>query len=58
MSTYTLWCLIEGYKTLFKVMIPINSDIDDLRKEIKEKKSNLFQEVDASDLILWKVRYF
>jgi len=39
-------------------MIPINSDIDDLRKEIKEKKSNLFQEVDASDLVLWKVHYF
>jgi crinkler effector protein len=58
MSTYSLWCPIEGDKTPFKVMIPINSDIYDLKEEIKKERSNFLQKVDASDLILWKVRYF
>jgi crinkler effector protein len=58
MSTYSLWCLIEGEKDLFKVMIPINSDVYDLKEEIKKTQSNFLQKVDASGLILWKVRYF
>jgi crinkler effector protein len=52
MSTYTLWCPIEGEKNLFKVMILINGDIYDLKEEIKEKRNNLLQKVDAIDLIL------
>ncbi len=57
MSTHTLWYLIEGGKDLFKVMMPINSDIHDLKCKIKEQNSNL-QKIYAHDLILWKVRYF
>jgi hypothetical protein len=55
---YTLWCFIEGAKTVFKVDIPIDSDIDDLKDSIKQKSSPHLDKFDAADLILWKVCYF
>ena len=58
MATNTLWCLIEGDKTMFKVTIPIDSDIDVLKDKIKQKKSHRLEQFDAAELILWKACYF
>jgi len=61
-TAHELWCLIEGTTTPtptpFSIDISPGASIDKLKDMIKEKKKNLFQRVDASDLILWKVRYF
>jgi Crinkler effector protein N-terminal domain len=57
-STYTLLCLIDGDKNPFKVIIPIDSDIDGLKDSIKQKCSPMLEKFDAADLILWKVCYF
>ncbi|KAI0297393.1 hypothetical protein BC826DRAFT_165340 [Russula brevipes] len=54
MSTYNLWCLIEG-KTPFLVTALSTMPISVLKKVIKEENSNLLQKVDAPNLILWKV---
>lgn len=52
----TLWCLIEGESTPFKVMAHLNTDINDLKKVVREERKNgALRNVDASDLILWKV---
>jgi hypothetical protein len=59
MSTpYTLWCFIDGSKTAFKVNIPIDSDIDDLKDSIKQKRSRFLDKFDAASLVLWMVCYF
>ena len=52
LSTYTLWCLIDGDKTPFSVIIPIDSYIDDLKDSIKQKCSQMLEKFDAKDLIL------
>jgi Crinkler effector protein N-terminal domain len=57
-STYTLWCLIDGDEIPFKVIIPIDSDIDDLKKNIKQTCSPMLEKFAAKGLILWKVCYF
>jgi hypothetical protein len=57
-STYTLWCLIDGDKTLFKVFIPIDGDIDDLKDSIKQKRSPDLDKFSAANLTLWRVCYF
>ena len=57
-STYTIWCLIEGTKSVFKVNIPINADIDDLKDGIKQKSSPYLDKSSAAELILRKVCYF
>jgi len=57
-TPFKLWCLIEGTTTPFSVTASPDVDIDELKKMIQGEKKNLFQRVDASDLILWKVRYF
>ena len=57
-STYTLWCLIDGDKTPFRVIIPIDNYIDDLKDSIKQKCSPNLDKFAAKDLILWKVCYF
>ena len=43
---------------MFKVMIPIDSDIDDLKDKIKEKGIHSSKDILAIDLVLWKVCYF
>jgi Crinkler effector protein N-terminal domain len=54
----TLWCLVEGKSNIFKVKIPVNADIADLKKQIKkEREETVFRDVDPYDLVLWKVRY-
>ena len=57
MSTYKLWCLIDGDKTVFCVVIPMNEDISNLKESIKEKdKNGVLSNVDAKALTLRKVR--
>jgi hypothetical protein len=58
MSSTYIWCFIGGGETAFKVKIPIDSDIDDLKNTIKQRRSRLLDKFDAADLILWKVCYF
>ena len=56
-DTYTLGCLIDGDKFVFKVEVPIDGLIDKLKDNIKEKRSRYLEKFDAADLTLWKVCY-
>ncbi|RHZ77089.1 hypothetical protein Glove_186g10 [Diversispora epigaea] len=53
----TLVCLVYGdlTKKAFKVNIEKNESVYYLKTKIKEKKSNLFANVDANEIVLWKV---
>jgi Crinkler effector protein N-terminal domain len=57
-TTYSLWCSVEGDCTLFLVNVSPTIFVGELQKIIKKEKSNVLQRVDASNLALWKVRYF
>ena len=57
-DTYTLWCLIDGDKSVFTVEVPIDGLIDKLKVNIKERRSRYLEKFDAKDLTLWKVCYF
>ena len=57
-ENYNLWCLIDGDSTPFKVSCTSNTDINDLKKLIhKAHERQLLHNVDATNLVLWKVRY-
>ena len=56
-TNYTLWCYVEGDKTLFPVVSPSTTSMGILKKLIKEENSNFLQGVDAKDLTLFKVGY-
>ena len=52
----TLWCLIESESAPFQVTAPVYASIYDLKVLVHEKcKNGALRNVDASDLILWKV---
>jgi len=53
----TLICLIYGDLTekAFEVKIEKNKSVSLLKEKIKDKNSNLFDGVDAKDIVLWKV---
>ena len=56
MSQLTLWYLVERDATPFEVTAPVNANINRLKELVHEKRKNgVFSNVDASDLILWKV---
>jgi hypothetical protein len=55
--SYKIWCLVEGDKNPFSIIVPSTIFIGELQKAIKKERSNVFQRVDASDVTLWKVRY-
>jgi hypothetical protein len=58
MSNTTLWCLVEGDTTYFRIVTPPTTSIDELKELIKIKKENtLSLKVDASNLNLWKACY-
>jgi hypothetical protein len=57
-TTYQLWCIVEGNNNPFSIIASSTTYVDDLREKVKVENSNLLREVDASDLTLWKVRYF
>jgi hypothetical protein len=58
MSTLSLNCLLvnDDSTQVFTVKIPKPDNISILKKLIKEEKARLLAHLDASDLILWKVR--
>ena len=51
-----LWCfIIEGNSTALWV-IPLGETIDELKHLVwKKGKNGIFRDVDAADLVLWKV---
>ena len=51
----TLWCLLEGTSTAFKVSVSLNEDVDDLKDKIVDKKRNRFKDIDANELQIFKV---
>jgi len=52
----TLWCLVKGDTSLFKVETTPEHDIADLKALIQEERKNgVLGRVDATDLVLWKV---
>jgi hypothetical protein len=58
MATYTLWCLIEGDKSVFEVTIPVDSNIYHLQEKIKQATYHQLEKFPTKDLTLWKVCYF
>jgi hypothetical protein len=53
----TLTCLIEGDSSPFIVKPTVDMSIMELRKLIQdERKNGVLRNVDAADLMLWKVR--
>ena len=56
-TSYKLWRSIEGEIQAFSVTAPSDLFISHLKERIKAKKENTLRSVDASNLILWKVRY-
>ncbi|PKC61493.1 hypothetical protein RhiirA1_524304 [Rhizophagus irregularis] len=58
MSNITLSCLIQGTSLdkYFKITIDKNNEISDLKEIIWNKNKNTFYNIDANNLILWKVQ--
>jgi len=54
----TLWCLVEGDNAPFPISISPTAYIGVLKQYIKKDKEITLQKVDASNVNLWKVRYF
>ena len=52
----TCWIIGEEIRRDFTVSINNNQDVDDLKQAMKEKRHFALQNIDASDLMLWKVR--
>jgi len=50
-----LRCLIHGEFTAFKVTLPLDNDVSDLKDIIHNKGVNVRKDVLAKDLLLWKV---
>ena len=55
----TPWCLVDGDSMVFDVTAPANVSISRL-KELVQKKGDrgILRDVDAKDLVLWKVSIF
>src|SRR4051812_7642429 len=53
----TLFCLVHGdlVEHVFKICIDKDSDVADLKDEIKKKKSPKFDDIPADELTLWQV---
>jgi hypothetical protein len=58
-NSYTLRCVIlnepPGLPSVLKVVIPVGSEVDDLKKAIKTETENDLKQYDAHTLVLWKV---
>jgi len=51
-----LWCLIKGDSIAFRVTPLGKAGIDDLKGLVREPcKNGILRDVDAKDLVLWKV---
>ena len=55
MSGYKLYCEIENVSGPFSVDVTADETIDDLKGRIKDKNANILQDVDATQLKLWRV---
>ena len=55
MSGYKLFCEIENVSGPFSVDVTADETIDDLKGRIKDKNANILQDVDATQLKLWRV---
>jgi hypothetical protein len=52
-----LWCLVEGKSTLFQVDTPSSDNINQLKNLVhKGKDKGILRDVNATDLVVWKVR--
>ncbi|KAH9000159.1 hypothetical protein EDB92DRAFT_1939906 [Lactarius akahatsu] len=58
-TSISLNCLVlgEGSRRIFLVKIPVNESVSILKETIKEKRKDLFNNVNASILDLWKVSF-
>jgi hypothetical protein len=52
----TLRCLVEGRPSSFKVTVPVDGDIDDMKEAIKLQEQPELDNLSAGSLNLWKVR--
>ena len=58
-DTRVLFCLIEGDTNPFEVTVSTGKSISFLKEVIQEKRKNgPLRDVDAADLVLWKVSRF
>jgi hypothetical protein len=57
-DTRVLLCLIKGDSEVFRIEVSKNADALDLKKHILECKKGTLRNVDAKDLVLWKVGPF
>ena len=54
----SLWCLVDGDSRPFEVDVPVDVNVNRLKRLVhKEKERGFLRDVDASDLDLWKVRH-
>ena len=58
-DTRALFCLIQDDPNPFKVTVSTSETISSLSRAIREERKNgTLRDVDAVDLVLWKVRRF
>ena len=58
-DTRVLFCLIQGETDPFEVTVSTSKSISSLKGVIQEKCKNVaLRDVDAADLVLWKVSHF
>jgi len=50
-----LYGLVEGDRVAFRVTASVDNDVEDLKQLVQMKKKGSLRDVDAEDLILWKV---
>ena len=58
-DTRALFCLIQGDTNIFEVTVSTGKSISFLKEVIQKKRKNgALRDVDAADLVLWKVSRF
>lgn len=50
-----LFCLLDGENELFQVKVNIDDSVFDLKEQVRNKKPNALRNVDANNLLLYKV---
>lgn len=51
----TVWGYVEGQNSVFPLKIDGNETIGELKDEIKRKKANLLQKIDADNLTIYRL---
>ena len=57
-DSLVLWCIIRGESIPFDVTVPANASINQLKEKIYQKNKHTFSDIDAKNLVLWKVSSF